>query len=57
MTDSLTTTDVTNTLTERQEWVKHMRLQFCIREEFELPCKVIHEDGTLNQAYVTVNTI
>ncbi|KAI9597110.1 hypothetical protein BDF19DRAFT_435864 [Syncephalis fuscata] len=39
------------TLTERQEWVKHMRLQFCVREEFDLPCRVIHEDGTLNQAY------
>ncbi|RKP26352.1 hypothetical protein SYNPS1DRAFT_14309 [Syncephalis pseudoplumigaleata] len=48
MTDDASTVDV---LTERQAWVKHMRLQFCVREEFDLPCKVIHEDGTLNQAY------
>jgi pyruvate formate-lyase activating enzyme-like uncharacterized protein len=36
-------------LKERQEWIKHMRLKFCIRPEFEITKTMIHEDGTLNQ--------
>jgi hypothetical protein len=34
---------------ERQEWVKQMRLKFCIRPEFEVTKNMIFEDGTLNQ--------
>jgi hypothetical protein len=36
-------------LKERQDWIKHMRLKFCIRPEFEITKTMIHEDGTLNQ--------
>jgi hypothetical protein len=36
-------------LKERQEWIKYMRLKFCIRPEFEITKTMIHEDGTLNQ--------
>jgi hypothetical protein len=35
--------------TERQEWVKQMRLKFCVRPEFEVTKNMIFEDGTLNQ--------
>ncbi|KAM3584299.1 hypothetical protein VKS41_003123 [Umbelopsis sp. WA50703] len=38
-------------LKERQDWIKHMRLKFCIRPEFEITKTMIHEDGTLNQDY------
>ncbi|KAI9096599.1 hypothetical protein DFS34DRAFT_581366 [Phlyctochytrium arcticum] len=35
----------------KQAWVKKMRLQFCVREEFEVTKDIILEDGTLNQEY------
>lgn len=34
---------------KKQEWVKQMRLKFCIRPEFEITKNIILEDGTLNQ--------
>ena len=34
---------------EKQEWVKKMRLKFCVRPEFEITKKMIYQDGTLNQ--------
>ncbi|KND04239.1 uncharacterized protein SPPG_01670 [Spizellomyces punctatus DAOM BR117] len=36
---------------EKREWVKRMRIMFCVREEFEVTKSIIHEDGTLNQDY------
>jgi hypothetical protein len=36
---------------EKQEWIKHMRLQFCVRKEFPETQNIIHPDGTLNQEY------
>jgi hypothetical protein len=39
-------------LHERQQWIKLMRLKFCIRPEFEITKTMIHEDGTLNQESV-----
>ncbi|KAI8149537.1 hypothetical protein BJV82DRAFT_642114 [Fennellomyces sp. T-0311] len=36
---------------EKQEWVKKMRLKFCIRPEFEITKNMIYPDGTLNQDY------
>ncbi|KAI8820736.1 uncharacterized protein EV422DRAFT_496437 [Fimicolochytrium jonesii] len=36
---------------EKQEWVKKMRLQFCVRKDFEVTKTIIHRDGTLNQEY------
>ncbi|CAG8822649.1 4350_t:CDS:2, partial [Dentiscutata erythropus] len=38
-------------LKTKQEWVKHMRLKFCIRPEFEITQNILHSDGTLNQDY------
>ncbi|RKP10155.1 hypothetical protein THASP1DRAFT_8833, partial [Thamnocephalis sphaerospora] len=38
-------------LAERQRWIQQMRLQFCVRSEFEQTRHLVHEDGTLNQAY------
>ncbi|KAF7725059.1 hypothetical protein EC973_000466 [Apophysomyces ossiformis] len=35
----------------KQEWVKQLRLKFCIRPDFEITKNMIHEDGTLNQDY------
>ncbi|KAJ3016625.1 hypothetical protein HKX48_003937 [Thoreauomyces humboldtii] len=35
----------------KQEWVKKMRLQFCVREDLEITRNIIHPDGTLNQDY------
>ncbi|RUO96657.1 hypothetical protein BC936DRAFT_141666 [Jimgerdemannia flammicorona] len=35
----------------KQEWVKGLRLKFCVRPEFEITKNMIHEDGTLNQDY------
>ncbi|KAG9303199.1 hypothetical protein G9A89_000734 [Geosiphon pyriformis] len=35
----------------KQEWIKRMRLKFCIRSEFEITANMIHADGTLNQGY------
>ncbi|KAI8578319.1 hypothetical protein K450DRAFT_247259 [Umbelopsis ramanniana AG] len=46
-----TNEEVDPILHERQEWIKHMRLKFCIRPEFEITKTMIHEDGTLNQDY------
>ncbi|GAB5588877.1 hypothetical protein Unana1_03777 [Umbelopsis nana] len=46
-----TTEEIDPVLRERQEWIKHMRLKFCIRPEFEITKTMIHEDGTLNQDY------
>ena len=34
---------------EKQEWVKQMRLKFCVRPEFEITKNMIYPDGTLNQ--------
>lgn len=39
-------------LKAKQEWVKNLRLKFCIRPEFEITKNMIHEDGTLNQEHV-----
>ncbi|KAI9497499.1 hypothetical protein BDB00DRAFT_756460 [Zychaea mexicana] len=36
---------------EKQEWIKKMRLKFCIRPEFEITKNMIYADGTLNQDY------
>lgn len=36
-------------LREKQEWVKRLRLKFCIRPEFEITKNMIYPDGTLNQ--------
>ncbi|OBZ87692.1 hypothetical protein A0J61_04259 [Choanephora cucurbitarum] len=36
---------------QRQEWVKRMRLKFCVREEFAQTKDMIFKDGTLNQEY------
>ncbi|KAI9255718.1 hypothetical protein BDA99DRAFT_547968 [Phascolomyces articulosus] len=36
---------------EKQEWVKKMRLKFCVRPEFEITKNMIYPDGTLNQDY------
>lgn len=36
----------------KQEWVKRLRLKFCIRPEFEITKNMIYSDGTLNQEYV-----
>lgn len=47
-----TTEEIDPVLRVRQEWIKHMRLKFCIRPEFEITKTMIHEDGTLNQEYV-----
>ncbi|KAJ9061056.1 hypothetical protein DSO57_1024497 [Entomophthora muscae] len=38
-------------LTEKQTWVKSMRLKFCRRKEFEITFGMIHDDGTINQDY------
>ncbi|CAG8535912.1 10010_t:CDS:2 [Ambispora gerdemannii] len=35
----------------KQEWVKRMRVKFCVQPEFEITKNMIHPDGTLNQAY------
>ncbi|KAI9318028.1 hypothetical protein BX666DRAFT_1934086 [Dichotomocladium elegans] len=35
----------------KQEWVKQIRLKFCIRPEFEITKNMIYPDGTLNQDY------
>ncbi|CAG8545884.1 6097_t:CDS:2 [Ambispora leptoticha] len=35
----------------KQEWVKRMRIKFCVQPEFEITKNMIHPDGTLNQAY------
>lgn len=34
---------------EKQEWIKQMRLKFCIRPEYEITKNMIFPDGTLNQ--------
>jgi len=44
-----TSPSVEEIITEQQEWVKQMRLKFCVREEFEITKNIIHKDGTLNQ--------
>ncbi|KAJ3160818.1 hypothetical protein HDU86_008178 [Geranomyces michiganensis] len=36
---------------EKQDWVKKMRLMFCVREDLEITKNIIHPDGTLNQDY------
>lgn len=36
-------------LREKQEWVKRLRLKFCIRPEFDITKNMIYPDGTLNQ--------
>ncbi|KAJ3173365.1 hypothetical protein HDU87_007634 [Geranomyces variabilis] len=36
---------------EKQEWVKKMRLMFCVREDLEITKNIVHPDGTLNQDY------
>ncbi|RKP38004.1 hypothetical protein BJ085DRAFT_8957, partial [Dimargaris cristalligena] len=33
------------------DWVKQMRLQFCVRPDFEITHTIIHPDGMLNQDY------
>lgn len=35
----------------KQEWIKQLRLKFCIRPEpeFKITENIIHPDGTLNQ--------
>ncbi|KAI8924991.1 hypothetical protein BC831DRAFT_401676 [Entophlyctis helioformis] len=38
-------------LAERQEWIKRMRLQFCVRKAFAGTSSMIHADGSLNQDY------
>lgn len=43
------TEEIDPVLHERQEWIKYMRLKFCVRPEFEITKTMIHEDGTLNQ--------
>ncbi|ORY01319.1 hypothetical protein K493DRAFT_323487 [Basidiobolus meristosporus CBS 931.73] len=45
------TPEISKELLERQEWIKNMRLQFCVRPEFEVTKNIIHEDGMLNQEY------
>ncbi|KAJ3045052.1 hypothetical protein HK097_001296 [Rhizophlyctis rosea] len=35
----------------KTEWVKSMRLKFCVRKEFDVTKNIIYEDGTLNQDY------
>jgi hypothetical protein len=47
--EETSTEEIDPILHERQEWIKHMRLKFCIRPEFEITKTMIHEDGTLNQ--------
>ncbi|CAG8655146.1 13699_t:CDS:1, partial [Racocetra fulgida] len=42
-------TEVLDKLKSKQEWVKHMRLKFSIRPEFEITWNILHSDGTLNQ--------
>ncbi|KAJ1912946.1 hypothetical protein IWQ60_009427 [Tieghemiomyces parasiticus] len=43
--------DPTELFRTKQEWVRQMRLQFCVRPEFEVTRNIIHPDGTLNQDY------
>ncbi|KAK9729083.1 hypothetical protein K7432_000526 [Basidiobolus ranarum] len=43
--------EISSELLERQEWIKNMRLKFCVRPEFEVTKNIIHEDGMLNQEY------
>ncbi|OZJ04415.1 hypothetical protein BZG36_02917 [Bifiguratus adelaidae] len=43
--------DIPEHIRQKHEWVRQMRLSFCIRPEFEVTKNMIHEDGTLNQDY------
>ncbi|KAJ1853886.1 hypothetical protein LPJ73_002561 [Coemansia sp. RSA 2703] len=40
-----------NFWTQKQEWVKQMRLKFCRRTEFPETHSIIDDDGMLNQEY------
>ncbi|ORY96423.1 hypothetical protein BCR43DRAFT_491678 [Syncephalastrum racemosum] len=36
---------------EKQDWIRQLRLKFCIRPEYEITKNMIFPDGTLNQDY------
>jgi hypothetical protein len=40
-----------DTVQQKQEWIKQMRLMFCIRKQFPETNQIIHPDGSLNQEY------
>lgn len=44
-------TETQTEISHQHEWIKQMRLKFCVRSEFPVTKNIIFEDGSLNQEY------
>ncbi|CAJ0844002.1 13897_t:CDS:2 [Entrophospora sp. SA101] len=51
------TTDNSNEVKGKQEWVKQMRLKFSIRPDLEITKNIVYSDGTLNQDYFPLEIV